>query len=213
LDVERDLSAAQPAGTVGGRHPLPSGEAFAEVVRRAGIGEGVFVVAYDQGMNGGAARLWRLLRHCGHEDVAVLDGGLGVWLGPVQVGQEEIEPARFTPRVRSKDVVEAEELESRLGEDGLVVVDARAGERYRGETEPIDPVAGHIPGALNVPFTGDGELPDEVLSAREIVLYCGSGVTACVDLLWLARAGRADAKLYPGSWSDWAARGLPAARG
>jgi thiosulfate/3-mercaptopyruvate sulfurtransferase len=213
LDVERDLSVAQPAGTVGGRHPLPSAEAFAEVARRAGIGEGVFVVAYDQGMNGGAARLWWLLRHFGHEDVAVLDGGLGVWLGPLQEGQEEIEPARFTPRVRSKDVVEAEELESRLGEDGLVVVDARAGERYRGETEPIDPVAGHIPGALNVPFTGDGELPDEVLSAREIVLYCGSGVTACVDLLWLARAGRADAKLYPGSWSDWAARGLPAARG
>ena len=213
LDVERELSVPQQAGTVGGRHPLPSAEAFAAAAGRAGIGPGVFVVAYDQGMNGGAARLWWLLRHFGHDDVAVLDGGIGAWLGPLRAGEEEIEEARFEAREQSEDAVSAEELESRLGEDGLVVVDARAAERYRGDVEPVDPVAGRIPGARNLPYTGDGDLPDELLNAKELVVYCGSGVTACVDLLWLARAGRPDAKLYPGSWSDWCARGLPAERG
>jgi thiosulfate/3-mercaptopyruvate sulfurtransferase len=213
LDVERELSVAQPAGRVGGRHPLPAPEEFAQAAGRAGIGDGVFVVAYDQGMNGGAARLWWLLRHFGHDDVAVLDGGIGAWLGPLSSGEEAVEPARFTPRLRRGDVMEAGELEGRLGDDGLVVLDARAAERYRGEVEPIDPVAGHIPGARSLPYTGDGELPADVVEADEVVVYCGSGVTACVDLLWLARAGRDDAKLYPGSWSDWAARGLPAERG
>jgi thiosulfate/3-mercaptopyruvate sulfurtransferase len=213
VDVERELSVPQPAGTVGGRHPLPSSEAFAEVAGRVGIGEGVFVVAYDQGMTGGAARLWWLLRHFGHDDVAVLDSGIGAWLGPLRAGEEEIEEARFEAHERIEDAVSAEELESRLGEDGLVVVDARAPERYRGDVEPVDPVAGRIPGARNLPYTGDGELPNELLNAEELVVYCGSGVTACVDLLWLARAGRPDAKLYPGSWSDWCARGLPAERG
>ncbi len=164
-------------------------------------------------MNGGAARLWWLLRHFGHDDVAVLDGGIGAWLGPLRAGEEEIEETRFEARERSGDAVGAEELESRLGEGGLVVVDARAAERYRGDVEPVDPVAGRIPGARNLPYTGDGELPHELLNAEELVVYCGSGVTACVDLLWLARAGRPDAKLYPGSWSDWCARGLPAERG
>jgi thiosulfate/3-mercaptopyruvate sulfurtransferase len=213
VDVERELSVLQPAGTVGGRHPLPSAETFAEVAGRAGIGDGIFVVAYDQGMTGGAARLWWLLRHFGHNDVAVLDGGIGAWLGPLRAGEEDLERVRFTSRERADDVVSAEELESRLGDAGLAVVDARAGERYRGEVEPVDPVAGRIPGALNVPYTGEGELPNDVLDADELVVYCGSGVTACVDLLRLARAGRPDAKLYPGSWSDWSSRGLPAERG
>ena len=93
-----------------------------------------------------------------------------------------------------------------------MVVDARVPERYRGEVEPIDPVAGHIPGAVNVPFTG-AEVPPSLLEADEIVVYCGSGVTACVDLLALDAAGRSDAKLYPGSWSDWSTRGLPVERG
>ena len=105
------------------------------------------MVAYDQGMNGGAARLWWLLRHFGHDDVAVLDGGIGAWLGPLEAGEEEIEPAVFTPAPRSGDTIEAEELAARLGEPGLTVVDARLPERYRGEVEPIDPVAGRIPGA------------------------------------------------------------------
>jgi thiosulfate/3-mercaptopyruvate sulfurtransferase len=213
LDVERELSVAQPPGTLGGRHPLPAPDDFARAAGRAGIGPGIFVIAYDQGMTGGAARLWWLLRHFGHEDVAVLDGGLAAWLGPLTAGEEDVEAAQFTPRTRAGDTIEAEALESRLGDEGLVVIDARAAERYRGDVEPIDPVPGHIPGARSLPYTEDGELPEDVLAADELVIYCGSGITACVDLLRLARAGRDDAKLYPGSWSDWAARGLPAARG
>jgi thiosulfate/3-mercaptopyruvate sulfurtransferase len=211
LDVESELSA--PPARPGGRHPLPAPADFARAAGAAGIGPGVFVVAYDQGMTGGAARLWWLLRHFGHEDVAVLDGGFGVWAGPLRGGEEGIERAEFTPRPRRGDTIEADELEARLGDERLLLVDARASERYRGEVEPIDPVAGHIPGARNVPFTESAVIPPDVLEAEEIAVYCGSGVTACVDLLALARGGRADAKLYPGSWSDWCARGLPAETG
>ena len=213
LDVENDLSVAQPPGVPGGRHPLPAAEDFAAAAGRAGIGAGVFVIAYDQAMTGGAARLWWLLRHFGHDEVAALDGGIGAWLGPLTAGEEEIDPADFTPRARAGDTVEAAELEARLGKDDVVVIDARAAERFRGEVEPIDPVAGHVPGARNLPYTEEHALPADVLAADELVVYCGSGVTACVDLLRLARAGRDDAKLYAGSWSDWSARGLPAERG
>jgi thiosulfate/3-mercaptopyruvate sulfurtransferase len=196
-----------------GRHPLPSAQAFAAAASRAGIGDGVFVVAYDQGGAGGAARLWWLLRHFGHEDVAVLEGGLESWLGPLRGGEEEVDPEVFVPRRRAGDTIEADELAARLGEPGLVVVDARSPERWRGETEPIDPVAGRIPGAVNWPYTEAGQVPCDLREAEDVVVYCGSGMSACVDLLALARAGRADAKLYPGSWSDWCARGLPAERG
>jgi thiosulfate/3-mercaptopyruvate sulfurtransferase len=209
LDVERDLSA--PPATPGGRHPLPAVEDFARAAGAAGIGEGVFVVAYDQGMNGGAARLWWLLRHVGHEDVAVLDGGIGAWLGPVRAGEEEIEPTELVPHVREGDTIEAQELQARLDDPGLTVVDARLPERYRGEVEPIDPVAGRIPGAVNAPFPE--ELPAGLADADEIAAYCGSGITAAVVLLRLAQAGRDDARLYPGSWSDWCGRGLPAETG
>jgi thiosulfate/3-mercaptopyruvate sulfurtransferase len=213
LDVERELSA--PPGRPphhGGRHPLPDEGHFARVAGAAGIGPGVFVVAYDQGRSGGAARLWWLLRHFGHDDAAVLDGGIAAWAGPLVPGEEEVETARFVPRPRDDDTISAEELERRLDDERLVVVDARAPERYRGEVEPIDPVAGHIPGAVNVPFTTK-EMPANVLDAPEVVVYCGSGVTASVDVLELVRAGRADARLYPGSWSDWSSRGLPVERG
>jgi thiosulfate/3-mercaptopyruvate sulfurtransferase len=214
LDVERDLSA--PPGkppAYGGRHPLPDSDAFAAAAGGAGIGPGVLVVPYDQGRSGGAARLWWLLRHFGHEDVAVLRGGIGAWIGPLRGGEEEVEPREFVPRARTDDTIDAAELERRLGEDGLVVVDARAPERYRGEVEPIDRVAGRIPGAVNLPYAGGEGLPTEVLEADEVVAYCGSGVTACVTLLDLAEAGRPDAKLYPGSWSDWSSRGLSSERG
>jgi thiosulfate/3-mercaptopyruvate sulfurtransferase len=213
VDVERELSA--PPGAPphhGGRHPLPEEGRFADAASRAGIGPGVFVIAYDQGMTGGAARLWWLLRHFGHDDRAVLDGGIAAWLGPLRTGEEEVEPAQFVPRPRDDDTIDAEELERRLGEPGLALVDARVPERYRGEVEPIDPVAGHIPRAVNVPFTDALSVPDEVRRADEVVVYCGSGITACVDLLALAHAGRPDAKLYPGSWSDWSSRGLPVER-
>ena len=209
LDVERELSA--PPATPGGRHPLPAAEDFARAAGAAGIGPDVFVVAYDQGMTGGAARLWWLLRHFGHDDVAVLDGGVGTWLGPLADGEEEVEPAEFVPSPREDDTVDAETLRPRLGDERLTIVDARLPERFRGEVEPIDPVAGRIPGARNAPYTE--ELPPDLTDAGEIVAYCGSGITAAVVLLRLARAGRPDARLYPGSWSDWSGRGLPAETG
>jgi thiosulfate/3-mercaptopyruvate sulfurtransferase len=211
LDVEADLSA--PPASPGGRHPLPEPGDFARAAGAAGIGPGVFVVAYDQGMNGGAARLWWLLRHFGHDEAAVLAGGIQSWAGPLRRDEEAVEPVEFTPRPRGGDTIDADELARRLGDGGLVVVDARVPERYRGEVEPIDPVAGHIPGARNAPFTDGGELPADVLEAPELVAYCGSGVTAAVTLLRLAQAGRPDARLYPGSWSDWCARDLPVERG
>ena len=212
LSVERELSAAAGTPPVdGGRHPLPSEGAFADAASRAGIGPGVFVVAYDAGMNGGAARLWWLLRHFGHDDVAVLDGGIDAWLGPLRGGKEATEPSRFVPMPRGADVVSAEELVERLEDPALVLVDARAAERYRGEVEPVDAVAGHIPGAVNAPYL-ERTLEPALLEAAELVVYCGSGITAAVTLLDLHRAGRADAKLYPGSWSEWSSRGLPVER-
>jgi thiosulfate/3-mercaptopyruvate sulfurtransferase len=199
LDVERDLSA--PPGAAG-RHPLPSADDFAAAASRAGIGPGVFVVAY--GSMGGAERLWWLLRHFGHDDCAVLD--LAGWHGLLRGGDERVEPADFQPRPRADDMIDPEELERRRG--GLVVVDARAPARYRGEPNPIDRVPGRIPGSLNAPW--NEPLPE--LPNGELVAYCGSGVTACVVLHRLALAGR-EGKLYPGSWSEWEQRDLPVERG
>jgi thiosulfate/3-mercaptopyruvate sulfurtransferase len=198
LDVDEDLSA--PPGR-GGRHPLPAAEDFAQASSRAGIGTGVFVVAY--GSMGGAERLWWLLRHFGHDDCAVLD--LDGWLGPLRAGEEEIEPAEFEPRPRDDDTIPPEELAERIGR--LVVVDARLPERFRGEPNPVDRVPGRIPAALNAPW--NEPLPE--LPSGELVAYCGSGVTACVTLHRLALAGR-EGRLYPGSWSEWEQLGLPVTR-
>ncbi|HYX89442.1 MAG TPA: rhodanese-like domain-containing protein [Gaiellaceae bacterium] len=195
LDVDDDLSA--PPGRAG-RHPLPSADDFARAASRAGIEHGVFVVAY--GNAGGAERLWWLLRHFGHDDCAVLE--LDGWLGPLRSGEEESEPARFESRPRADDTVSADELARRLGE--LVPVDARVPERFRGEPNAIDRVPGRIPGARNAPW--NEPLPD--LPEGELIAYCGSGVTACVVLHRLALAGR-DARLYPGSWSEWEQLDLP----
>jgi thiosulfate/3-mercaptopyruvate sulfurtransferase len=199
LDVDEDLAAAPGAR---GRHPLPDADDFAPAASRAGIGDGVFVVAY--GNMGGAERLWWLLRHFGHDDCAVLE--LDAWRGPLRAGEEEIEPADFTPRPREGDMIDAGELAERLEE--LVVVDARRPERFRGEENPIDRVPGRVPGARNAPW--DEPLPE--LPDGELVAYCGSGVTACVTLhrLWLS--GR-EGRLYPGSWSEWEQLGLPVTRG
>ena len=206
-DTERDLTGSEG----GGRHPLPTAERFAEWASRAGIGTGTLVVPYDAG-TGWAARLWWLLRHFGHDACGVIS--LASWRGPLRAGEEEPpEPRPFVPRPRTDDVAEAEELLERLADDRLVLVDARAPERWRGEVEPLDPVAGRIPGARNLPFTEAFPPPGELLEADELVVYCGSGVTACVDALALTLAGRGDVRLYPGSWSEWCRRGLPLERG
>ena len=224
LDVDRDLSGPVGDGSRG-RHPLPSAVAFAEAATRAGISAGRSVVAYDEAGEGGAARLWWLLRHFGHSDVAVLDGGLRGWRsggGSLDDAVPEPGPGGepFVARERGGDVASAEELAGPLRVD---LVDARAPERFRGEVEPIDPVAGHIPGARNVPFASvapggafvDRDMLRQRLSAgdgRELVAYCGSGITASTLVLAAAVAGL-PARLYPGSWSEWCARGLPVARG
>ena len=215
VDLDTDLSDLSVPPEVAGRHPLPTAERFAAAMGRSGIGPDTLVVAYDETMNGGAARLWWLLRHFGHDAVAVLDGGIGAWIGPLATGEEEVEPAVFTPREREGDTAGTDELLARLGEPGLVLVDGRPADRFRGEALGPDPVAGHIPGASSAP-TGNRrlpELPSAALGAREVVAYCGSGVAACSVLLALERAGRTDARLYPGSWSEWSRKGLPAEKG
>jgi len=222
LDVDRDLSA--PGGGRGrsvGRHPWPSADQVSRVMGAAGIGPGTRVVAYDDQAGAVAARLWYLLRAYGHDDVAVLDGGIVKWTAegrPLTADLPAARPARFEARLRPGFVLTKADL---LGRDpARVVLDARAPERYRGESEPIDPRAGHIPGARSAPFAGNltgGPLP--VLRAPEElrqryaalgaesaapIVYCGSGVTACHDLLALKRAGL-DGSLYAGSWSEWSA--------
>ncbi len=153
MDLDTELSDLSVPPEVGGRHPLPSAEQFAAAAGRAGIGDGTLVVAYDDDMTGGAARLWWLLRHFGHEHAAVLDGGLGIWLGPLARGEEEIESALFVTRERTDDVITTDEILERLGDPRLVLVDARPEDRFRGEALGLDPVAGHIPGAVSLPLT------------------------------------------------------------
>jgi thiosulfate/3-mercaptopyruvate sulfurtransferase len=199
-DPERHLTGTEG----GGRHPLPTADAFAGWASSAGIGSATRVVAYDAG-TGWAARLWWLLRHFGHEHAEVIE--LESWPGPLASGDEEIEAATFVARPREDDTADAAELHARLGDPDLTLVDARAPERWRGETEPIDPVAGRIPGARNRYFLDRSPLPQELLDAPDLVVYCGSGVTACAVLYELDRAGREDARLYPGSFSEWYALG------
>jgi thiosulfate/3-mercaptopyruvate sulfurtransferase len=200
VDVEAELSA--PGGRRG-RHPLPDAAAFATAMGRAGIDGSTFVVAY--GSLGGAERLWWLLRHFGHERVAVID--LEAWRGPLLAGREHAAQAHFEPRARDDDTVELAELSARLAE--LVVVDARLPPRYRGERNAVDAVPGRIPGALNAPWNE----PLPPLPAGELVAYCGSGITACAVLHRLELAGR-QGRLYPGSWSEWERHDeLPRARG
>lgn len=203
LDLETDLSDTSIEGQ--GRHPLPSATRFAEAAGRAGIGEGVFVVAY--GSMGGAERLWWLLRHFGHDACAVID--LASWRGPMTSGTEAATAATFTARERSDDTIAADALAKRIQAPGdLVLVDARTANRWRGEPNPVDKPPGRIPGAINAPW--NESLPE--IPKGELIAYCGSGVTACVVLHRAHLAGR-EGKLYPGSYSDWSKRALPTESG
>lgn len=212
VHLPTDLAA--PPGD-GGRHPLPDTERFEAAMRRAGVSNGRPVVVYDDWTGLAAGRAWWLLRYHGHQDVRVLDGAWPAWRdsgGAVETEEAVPEAGDFTADPGQMPVVEADDV---LGVP--LLVDARAPERYRGETEPVDPVAGHIPGAVNVPTTtnlgADGRFRDAgalralyaaagVTGDEDVAVYCGSGVTAAHDILALELAG-IRAALYPGSWSAW----------
>jgi len=218
--LDRDLSG--PKSGTNGRHPLPSPDALRALFGRLGIGKGVQVIAYDQDNGMFASRLWWLLRWMGHHDVAVLDGGFARWLREgreVAAGPESTAARDFAGEPDSRMVADVDEVARLPAAPGHRLVDARAPERYRGEIEPIDRAAGHIPGARNHWFMRnvreDGTLrsPAELAKAWEetlkeagpdrTIVYCGSGVTACQNLLALEHAGLPGARLYPGSWSEW----------
>jgi thiosulfate/3-mercaptopyruvate sulfurtransferase len=228
LDLDRDLAA--PAFEGPGRHPLPAPGDFAERMGAAGIGDATPVVAYDEVRGSVAGRLWWMLDALGHP-AALLDGGIEAWTGGLETGPgRPCPPARFTPRPWPRErLADAGDVSTILRERSGIVIDVRAGERYRGEFESIDPVAGHIPGAINVPWTetleaGSGSFtaPERVRERLEregvdpsvpVVVQCGSGVTACHAALALRRAG-IDARVYEGSWSDWISDpGRPVATG
>ena len=213
--LDEDLSG--PPITDGGRHPLPSPEAIQETFTRLGVSSDSQVVAYDQSDGGVAARAWWLLRYMGHEAVAVLDGGMQAWLAAghgSRCGEETRPAGRFRGVARREWLITVDQVLT-VGR----LVDARDPRRYRGEHEPLDPVAGHIPGAANLFYRDcvddDGRfLPVDDLRdqfsrtlggtpAAEAVFYCGSGVTACHNLLALCHAGLGDGRLYAGSWSEW----------
>lgn len=199
LDLEKDLCGPPGAG---GRHPLPEPEALQRALREAGVTAGRPVVVYDYGDGMAAARAWWTLRWAGHDQVRVLDGGFPAWAGPVASGMQRSEPGDFEVRPGGMPMLDAEGA-LRMAQEG-VLLDARAPERFRGETEPIDPVAGRIPCARNLPYaeltSGRAKLP---LDAPAIGAYCGSGITAAHTVLALHQAGREDAALYVGSFSDW----------
>lgn len=218
VDLDGDLSG--PPSSSGGRHPLPEPEHFAAAVGEAGIGDSRAVVAYDDAGGMVAGRLWWMLRSVG-ESAAVLDGGLAAWPGPLSTEYPEVTPAQFTPRPWPREAfVTIEEVDRLRRANGTVVLDARSSERYVGESNAIDPRFGHIPGAVSAPCAANlapaGTLRDpEDLRAMyaaagvdgetEPVAYCGSGVSANLDLLALEVAGLGPGRLFVGSWSAWGA--------
>jgi thiosulfate/3-mercaptopyruvate sulfurtransferase len=218
LDLNRDLSSL--AGIHGGRHPLPDDRVLGSKLATMGISAQTLVIAYDDSRFGFAARLWWLLRYYGHDRVALLDGGYNNWVKsgypvtsdlPAMVAQ-----GNFQPQLQSDWIVDIDKVRSIQHSPGHVLIDSREPDRYLGKTEPIDPVAGHIPSAVNYPWQGMSTPEGFVLPVAEQqqrwmaispdlepIVYCGSGVTACVNLFSLELAGIKGGKLYPGSWSDW----------
>ncbi|MGL5405313.1 MAG: sulfurtransferase [Propionibacteriaceae bacterium] len=227
VDLDTELSAAPHSDQgFGGRHPLPDPGVFQAAMRRCGVTKNRAVVIYDQNNSMAAARLWWLLTDAGQQQVYVLDGGWDAWLrsgGAIESGPDRSEVSSWTASFGHRDRVDACGVQKAL-DSRRRVIDVRAAERYRGEVEPLDPKAGHIPGAESVP-AADLQNPDGTfLAASQIakrigeisvgdVISCGSGVTAANALLALENAGIVGAVIYPGSWSDWCARDLPCATG
>jgi thiosulfate/3-mercaptopyruvate sulfurtransferase len=210
----------------GGRHPLPAIEQFQVEMQKAGVSSSTKVVAYDDAGGSIASRMWFLLRFFGHESQAVLDGGIGAWGAPLETEKRAVALGTFSAREPDRSSILDFEDVRKLA--GVALIDARAGERYRGEKEPIDPKAGHIPGALSAPWTENLGPDGRFKSAERLrerfaglgidaekgaVAYCGSGVNATHDLLAMEIAGLKNGRLYAGSWSDWSARDAPIANG
>lgn len=220
LDMDSDL--ASPPGTGPGRHPLPTPEAFAETMARAGVRADTHVVAYDEGNGAHAARLWWLLRYFGHANVSLLDGGMIRWVAedrPLQTEVPAVPHGEFHPHPDAGMLVDKARVVELERDRRALVLDSRLRERYEGKVEPLDPRKGHIPGAYNAPVAGNlvsaedpRFLSPEELRARfdelgangadNVVAYCGSGINACQNIFALLLAGY-DAQLYGGSWSDW----------
>jgi len=231
VHLDADLSA--PMTGRNGRHPLPEPDRLARRFGEMGIGNGSQVVAYDASGGYYAARMWWMMRWLGHDSAAVLDGGWDAWVKAGRTVSSEasaIKPARFHARIRADVTTGAAQIATRIGQPQPLLLDARSPDRYRGENETLDPVAGHIPGSVNRFFKlnleSDGrfkpaaELRREFSSAlgmvapSDVVHYCGSGVTACHNLLAMEIAGLAGSRLYPGSWSEWCSEPTrPVARG
>jgi thiosulfate/3-mercaptopyruvate sulfurtransferase len=212
VDVHTELAG----GPGGGRHPLPTVDDFTRLLGRLGISPATFVVAYDSSGGGTASRLWWMLRSIGHGQVAVLDGGYPAWVAAGQSVTDEVptrDPVTYPTVEGWTGIVDADAVTEGVAL-GATLVDSRAHDRFRGENETVDKVAGHIPGAVNIfhkdNIAADGRLrPVDELAARfagigdSPIVYCGSGVTACHNLLAMSLVGIARARLYPGSWSDW----------
>lgn len=218
--LDNDLSGPKTAES--GRHPLPDPAMLAVTFSAWGIGPGKQVLCYDDSFGAMASRLWWLLRWLGHDAVALLDGGLPRWQReghPMTRDLPVVQPATFVPRLRRDMLVDAAVVAQVVQDRNWLVMDARAEERFNGEVEPLDPVAGHIPGAINFPYednlhvSGRFESPDQLrevyagqlqqVRPEHVVQMCGSGVTACHNILAMEHAGLAGAKLYAGSWSEW----------
>lgn len=234
-NLDRDLSAAVGAHTSsGGRHPLPTREAFANWLGSVGMDNQMQAVVYDRQGANYCGRLWWMLKWAGHENVAVLDGGLQAWVaqgGSVASGPQPAWPQQdFLLREPLATLATTQQVSDGLGHNNRVIVDARAGPRFRGEVEPLDPVAGHIPGALNRPFglnlDADGRFKDGPTLRREfealldgrdpsgVVHHCGSGVSAVPNIIAMEVAGLGRGALYAGSWSEWCSDpARPVARG
>jgi len=229
--LEDDLSSPVTNGS--GRHPLPAPAALAARFGRWGIGAGTQVVVYDDAFGAIASRLWWSLRWLGHEAVALLDGGLPAWRRaglPLTADVPRVAPATFEPRAHPDLVLDSDEIGRRVAAGECVLIDARAEERFLGEVEPLDPVAGHVPGAVNWPFEDNLDIDGRFLSQAELRQHyqgllagkapaaaahmCGSGVTACHNLLAMEHAGLPGSRLYAGSWSAWISDpGRPIAEG
>ena len=233
MHMDRDLSGERTGSN--GRHPLPDVAALSGSLSRAGIDASKQVVAYDQNNGMWASRLWWLLHWLGHDAAAVLDGGIDKWIAegrPTTADPPSVRPARFVAMTPQRVVSSADILRHLSGHSSnpLTIIDARAPERFRGDIEPLDPVAGHIPGAINRPY-GANLTPQQTFKPAEllraefeaqlggaplssVVHQCGSGVTACHNVLAMAVAGLPGSRLYPGSWSEWVADPTrPVARG